>query len=61
MIYKIKKNCDNNAVTVSDILYVATVYNSLVTGFINRREQLVNYDWLKQEEVSKLIDKFFFF
>lgn len=45
----------NNMIHNDDILYIANVYNSLLTGFIGKREQINKYDWLEQNNVDKAL------
>lgn len=38
--------------TTNDIAYISIVYNSLVTGFIGKREQINNYEWLTNDNIN---------
>jgi len=54
-IYKIYQKYLNRDISNSDILYISTVYNSLLTGFIGKREQIVNFNWIKQDEIDSTL------
>jgi len=55
MIYNIYQKYLNRQMTTEDILYVSTVYNSLLTGFIGKREQIVHYNWCEQKETESAL------
>ena len=54
-IYNTYKKYLDRQLTTEDILYISTVYNSLLTGFIGKREQIVNYTWFEQEQVDNAL------
>ncbi len=59
-IYNIYQKYLNNELNTDDILYISTVYNSLLTGFIGKREQIVNFNWVEQEQIDttlKVLEK----
>ena len=31
-----------------DLLYIANMYSSIVSGYISKREQIIHYDWLEK-------------
>lgn len=40
----------------SEVLYISNVYNSLLTGFIGKREQINKYDWLAQKPLEDALE-----
>lgn len=54
-IYKIYQKYLNKEVSNADILYISTVYNSLLTGFIGKREQIVNFNWIEQAQIDSTL------
>ncbi len=51
-IYNIYQKYLNNELTTENILYISTVYNSLLTGFIGKREQIANFGWTEPEQID---------
>jgi hypothetical protein len=45
-----------NCTTPSDYLQLANLYNAYVSGYIFKLEQIRNYEWLHQEQVTQLLD-----
>lgn len=41
---------------INDVLYVANLYHSLLTGYIGKREQIVNYSWLGRDQTVVLVN-----
>jgi hypothetical protein len=55
-IIKIYNDYLNKEVKVADILYVANVYNSMLTGFIAKREQIDNYGWIDNKNLNASLE-----
>ena len=47
----------SNNITISDALYIANIYNSLVSGYISKREQITEYDWITKKQVEKTLSR----
>ena len=47
--------CKKNQITINEVLYVANVYNSLRSGFINKRESIDKYDWIEHPELNETL------
>jgi hypothetical protein len=56
LISNIYQKYQNSNLNLEDILYISTLYNSLVTGFIGKREQIVHYDWCEQSQTLNLLN-----
>lgn len=48
---KLKQNKHNNdfKLELCDVLYIANIHSSLISGFIWRREKITNYNWLDKD------------
>jgi hypothetical protein len=60
-VLALNKKYLNKTLDTPDMLYLSIVYNSLLTGFIGKREQIVNYDWFDkkdEEDALKIISKY---
>lgn len=53
-LYNKYKSSDK--LSTNDIVYISIVYNSLVTGFIGKREQINNYDWLTNDNINESLN-----
>jgi hypothetical protein len=43
--------------TPSQLLYIANAWNSKKTGFLFKKYQITNYDWLSSENLARCIER----
>lgn len=55
LVHTIYKKYIDKQMTTEDILYISVLYNSLLTGFIGKREQIVNYDWFEKKQTEEAL------
>lgn len=45
-----------DAVTINDLLYLANVYNTSISGDVYRLRQVMTYDWVYEEDLQSCMD-----
>ena len=52
-----KKLASKVSLELPEIMYLANIYNSIVSGYNSKREQIQTYDWLKEKYADRAISR----
>jgi len=50
-------NISFDSITPSKLLYIANLWNSIKTGFLFKKIQITNYDWLSKDNLDKCVER----